>query len=124
MKRILLVDDDVAIRCALADALRAAGYDVTAAEEREEAEALLTVERFDLVITDLRLCDLNGFSGLQVLSEAVHRLGPARVLAMTGHANPLVESAVRDAGAELIRKPFTLSRCLSICEGKVQQCPA
>lgn len=120
MKKILIVDDDATIRLALSEALLAAGYHVTTAEEREEAEALLATCRYDLVITDLRLCDLNGFSGLQVLSEAIHRLGPSRVLAMTGRANPSVESAVREAGADLIRKPFTLSQCVSICAGKVQ----
>jgi DNA-binding response OmpR family regulator len=120
MKQILIVDDDHLIRTALAEGLTSAGYQVTAAEEREEAEALLATQQYDLVITDLLLGDLSGFSGLQILSEAVHRIGPKRVLAMTGHANGLVESAVRELGSELLQKPFRISNCISICNAKVQ----
>jgi DNA-binding response OmpR family regulator len=120
MKRILIVDDDELVRDPLSDALRSAGYEVTAAREREEAEALLVTQTYDLVITDLLLGDLSGFSGLQVLSTAVHRLGSKRVMAITGHANQLVESAVRNLGPDLLKKPFTLSKCVSICDGKVQ----
>jgi DNA-binding response OmpR family regulator len=120
MKHILLVDDDDMIRTALTEALTSAGYRVTGAVEREEAEALLATQQYDIVITDLLLGDLSGFSGLQVLSEAAHRIGAARVLAMTGHSNHLVESAVREVGSELIKKPFTLSSCVSICDAKVQ----
>ena len=120
MKHILVVDDDDLIRTALTEALTAAGYQVTAAAEREEAEALLATQQYDLVVTDLLLGDLSGFSGLQVLSEAAHRIGAKRVLAMTGHSNHLVESAVREVGSELLKKPFRLSSCISICDAKVQ----
>lgn len=114
------MDDDDAVRTALREVLISAGFDVTAAEEREEAEALLAIRSYDLVITDLRLGDLNGYSGLQVLSEAAHRIGAGRVLAMTGHANPLVESAVEEVGSGLLKKPFSLSKCVSLCNEMVQ----
>jgi DNA-binding response OmpR family regulator len=120
MKRILIVDDDAMVRRALAQALTAAGFDAATAEEREEAEALLATQSYDLVITDLRLGDLTGFSGLLVLSEAAHRMGASRVLAMTGHANPLVESAVQELGADLLKKPFSLSTCVSLCHERIQ----
>ncbi|HKV92628.1 MAG TPA: response regulator [Candidatus Angelobacter sp.] len=121
MKRILVVDDDNTVRSALGDVLLLAGFEVTTAEEREEAEALLATQPYDLVITDLRLGDLSGYSGLQILSEAAHRMGANRVMAMTGYANPLVESAVRDVGSELLKKPFPLSRCVAMCNEKAQQ---
>jgi DNA-binding response OmpR family regulator len=120
MKHILIVDDDDLIRTALAEALTLAGYKVTMAGEREEAEALLATQQYDLVITDLLLGDLSGFSGLQVLSDAAHRIGAKRVLAMTGQNNHLVESAVREVGSELLKKPFRMSSCISICDAKVR----
>ena len=120
MKRILLVDDDDTVRSALAEALKWGGFDVTVSEEREEAEALLVTESYDLVITDLHLGDLCGFSGLQVLAQAAHRMGSKRVMAMTGHADLVVESAVQKIGSELLKKPFPLSRCVAMCTQKVQ----
>src|SRR5246127_768996 len=115
MKRILVVDDDALIRHALADALILAGFEVTTAEERQEAEALLATRSYDLVLTDLLLGDLSGYSGLEVLSEAAYRMGSKRVLAMTGYANASVESAVREVGSELLKKPFALNRCVALC---------
>jgi DNA-binding NtrC family response regulator len=120
MKRILIVDDELSIRSALTQALISAGFDVTAAEEREEAEALLATESYDLVLTDLRLGDLSGFSGLQVLSDAAYRMGAKRVLAMTGYATPSVESAVKEMGSDLLKKPFALNRCVALCTEKLQ----
>jgi DNA-binding NtrC family response regulator len=73
-----------------------------------------------LILTDLRLGDLSGFSGLQVLSDAVYRMGAKRVLAMTGAATPSVESAVQEVGSELLKKPFTLSQCIALCTEKLQ----
>jgi two-component system, response regulator FlrC len=118
-KRILVVDDDPVTRSALGEALQIAGFHVTVAGEREEAEALLVTQQYDLVLIDLLLGDLSGFSGLQVLATAANRIGAHRVLAMTGHANHLVESAVQDLGAELLRKPFRLANCVSACRRRV-----
>src|ERR1051326_7914150 len=105
MKHILLVDDDDMIRTALTEALTSAGYRVTGAVEREEAEALLATQQYDIVITDLLLGDLSRFSRLQMLFEGAHPSGAASVTATAGHSNPLVESAVREVGSELIKKP-------------------
>ena len=120
MKRILIVDDDDLIRHVLAEALILAGFEVTTAEERQEAEALLATQSYDLVLTDLLLGDLSGYSGLEVLSEAAYRMGPKRVLAMTGHANASVESAVKEVGSELLKKPFALHQCVALCNEKLQ----
>ena len=120
MKRILIVDDDGLIRHALAEALIRAGFDVTTAEERQEAEALLATQSYDLVLTDLRLDDLSGYSGLEVLSEAAYRMGAKRVLAMTGYANASVESAVKEVGGELLKKPFALNQFVALCNEKLQ----
>lgn len=120
MKRILIVDDDGLIRHALSEALIRAGFDVTTAEERQEAEALLATQSYDLVLTDLRLDDLSGYSGLEVLSEAAYRMGAKRVLAMTGYANASVESAVKEVGGELLKKPFALNQFVALCNEKLQ----
>ena len=115
MKRILIVDDEPTIREPLREAFEGAGFSVTCAQEKEEAEALLATRRFDFVISDLRLGDLFGFSGLNVISEAVKRVGSNNVLAIAGQASREVESAVHLEGVSLLRKPFPLNQCVALC---------
>ena len=66
--RVLIVEDEAAIRLALSGLLRRQGYQVAQAETGEKAIAVLQSEPFDLVITDLALGP--GPSGMDVLREA------------------------------------------------------
>jgi DNA-binding response OmpR family regulator len=115
MKRILIVDDEPSVREPLREAFEGAGFSVTCAQEKEEAEALLATRHFDFVISDLRLGDLFGFSGLHVISEAVRRVGSENVLAMAGVANSEVRTAVALKGVSLLNKPFPLKNCVALC---------
>ncbi len=59
-KSILVVDDEVSIRKALARALERDGYLVTAVKSTQEASALCKDSLFQLIISDLQLPDGNG----------------------------------------------------------------
>ena len=54
-KRILLVDDELAIRLTLTAILEMSGYEVVTAASSIEAKLRLGVEKYDLVITDLKM---------------------------------------------------------------------
>ena len=60
MSRVLVGDDEAAIRKVVRDALTKAGHDVETAVDGEEAQALLASGEFDLVITDLNMPRMNG----------------------------------------------------------------
>ncbi|MBU0600071.1 response regulator, partial [bacterium] len=60
-KRVLIADDEVHIRKILEHALTEAGYDVSVAQDGEEAINIIEKEPVDLVITDLDMPKLNGF---------------------------------------------------------------
>jgi two-component system, NtrC family, response regulator HydG len=63
MPRILLVEDDTAVRLVLIEILFDAGYEVDAAQSLKAGAAILDGgPRFDLVITDYRLPDGNGMA--------------------------------------------------------------
>jgi len=107
-KRILLVDDDEALRALLKEYLGEKGMRVTSC--RDGAEALIVIEQdkegFDIVLTDLVL-PLKG--GLEVLRAARKRNEESQVVIMTGYAS--LESAIEsmDEGAfDYITKPFKL----------------
>lgn len=87
---ILLVDDDESVLVTMQAILELAGYAVTAVAQGTEALALLRRQAYDLVLTDLRLDDLDG---LTVLAE-VQKLAPETITIMlTGYAS--LESAVK-----------------------------
>jgi CheY-like chemotaxis protein len=70
--RILFIDDDRDGREVAPFNLRKAGYDVTAASDGQEGLALFSPEKFDLVVTDLKMPVVNG---MEVL-ETVRRISP------------------------------------------------
>jgi CheY-like chemotaxis protein len=66
-KKILLVDDEPNIRIVLSAILEQAGYSVEAAEDGYAALRKMQASRPDLVITDLRMPNMNGFELLSVI---------------------------------------------------------
>jgi two-component system, sensor histidine kinase and response regulator len=87
---ILLVDDDESVRVTMQAVLESAGHTVTAVDGGARALALLRQVDFDLVLTDLRMEDVDG---LMVLAE-VQRLAPETIsIMLTGYAS--LESAVK-----------------------------
>ncbi len=87
--RILVVDDEINIRTALAKILQKAGYDVTPAESGDHALSLLHEATFDLVITDLKMV---GADGMEVLRAVKQRQPEAEVILLTAYGT--IESAV------------------------------
>jgi DNA-binding response OmpR family regulator len=109
--RILVVEDNHAIRSSLALFLEREGFDVVAVAELERAKKLIETELFDTLITDL---DLPGGTGLDLLVKARQFCPRMRSILMTGYGC----SAVRKQAAELglaayLEKPFDPSELLT-----------
>jgi CheY-like chemotaxis protein len=87
--------------------LRREGYDVTTASSGREAQALLTAREFDLILSDLRMPDIDGPALYGWLQRERPRLAD-RVGFITG--DTLGAEAVRfltRAGRPFVEKPFT-----------------
>ena len=113
MARTLLIDDEELFRTTMEAALRQFGHDTVSARNGEEGVELFERQRFDLVITDLRL---PGMSGPAVI-KALRVLSPkARIIACGGGGTTLpVEShnLARQLGADrVLHKPFTTHELL------------
>jgi two-component system nitrogen regulation response regulator NtrX len=109
MPRILIIDDEPAIRATLAQILEDEGHRTSACESGEEGLALFAREEFDLVLLDLWL---PGIDGLAVL-ERMRGGGGTPVIVISGHGS--VDSAVRATrlGAyDFLEKPLSLERVL------------
>lgn len=83
-RRVLLVDDDERFNERLGRALRARGIDVVCTTVPTVALTQLRVERFDGVVTDLRM---PGMDGLELIKEARSHLGAARIIVLTGYGS-------------------------------------
>lgn len=104
MIRILLVEDEAAIRLALSRLLGKEGYEVTAVGTAREAFEELT-RPVDLVLTDLALGKTE--SGLDVLAESQRLRPEVPVILITAHGNERVAVEAMKAGAEdYVPKPF------------------
>jgi response regulator RpfG family c-di-GMP phosphodiesterase len=104
--RILVVDDDVAIRQLLATKLKLCGFVTTACGSGEEALKLLSNQSFEAIISDL---NMPGISGLELLAEA-HRQYPRTAFLMaTGVGDVSVGvAAMKQGAADYILKPFQM----------------
>ena len=108
--RILVIDDERAVRDLISDALNIEGHDVMTAENGKEGLDLIGQYRFDLVFCDLRMPEMDG----QALYEEVQRDHPQilkRIVFVTAQANSADYGPfLRTTGIPVIEKPFTLSQ--------------
>lgn len=105
--KILVVDDEKGMCESLRTLLSKAGYQVTTAEEGEEALRKIDRGSFDLVLTDIRMPRVDG---LQILKAARNKDEDATVILMTGYAS--LESAINaiNHGAyDYLMKPLEFS---------------
>lgn len=107
--RLLIVDDEAAIRFALSDYFRECGWEVDVAAEKEEAEALLAHTEYAVVIADLRLTGIYGIEGLDIVQWSRHLRPDTRVVLLTGNGTPEIEAEARRRGADaFLYKPLPL----------------
>ncbi|MGH8437403.1 MAG: sigma-54-dependent transcriptional regulator, partial [Pseudomonas sp.] len=102
--KVLLVEDDRALREALADTLQIGGHDYLAVECAEAALAALGGEAFSLVISDV---NMPGMDGHQLLTLIRSRHPQLPVLLMTAYgAVERAVDAMRQGAADYLVKPF------------------
>ena len=118
-RRVLVIDDEKAIRETLSAILTDEGYAVTAVESGEDGLRRLVEESYDLVFLDVWLRDRDGLSLLEATDG---RLRDIPVVMISGHAN--VETAVRAVrlGAyDFLEKPLSLDRVVLTAQKAIER---
>ena len=111
---VLVVDDEQTIRQILARIVRRDGYTVEEAVNGKDALEKMSANRFDLVITDVKMPEIGG---LELLAKIKSDYPDTKVVIITSHVGDTTSSQVLSAGADqFIEKPFKnfeISRTLS-----------
>ncbi len=116
--KILLIEDEKITRITLTDTLSEEGYRVTACATGSEGLAAFQAERFDVLLTDLRL---PAMSGIDILKMAKEKDPTCPVIVMTAYAS--VDTAVQalKLGAyDYLTKPFSPDELLALLD-KIKQ---
>ena len=115
--RILVLDDDEHALEGFVELLREADYHVTGSSTFEGAKRLLSLEPFDLLVTDVRL---RGFNGLHLVMQVRSEHPDTEVIIISGYDEPLIELEASRYNAVFVRKPVmpaeflkTVAQCLT-----------
>lgn len=115
MAKILVVDDERAIRNTLKDILEFEGYTIDLAENGKVGLEKALVNTYDLIYTDIKMPEMDGLEMLQAYRQAVKENGTEEspVVMISGHGT--VETAVdalKNGAFDFIVKPLDLNRLL------------
>ena len=104
-RKVLVVDDDPAVRKSIDRVLTGKGYAVITAENGEEALRKLNEEKYDLVYTDIRM---PGISGLEVAEQVKARKPWTPVVIITGYGTDAAQARAKAAGvSSFVHKPLS-----------------
>ncbi len=102
--RVLIVEDDLELREAIADTLELAGFDFIQAGDGEQALSLLELEAVDIVVTDVNMPGMDGHQLLARLNQTFPGL-PVVLMTAFGQVQKAVE-AIRNGAVDYLMKPF------------------
>lgn len=99
-KRVLVVDDDASVRRLAGYLLGAAGFEVATARDGQEALAAVTMERPDVIVLDLNMPVMDGYTFVREMGTEGH----PQILILSAQE---AEKARRELGVDAsLRKPF------------------
>lgn len=115
MAKILVIDDERAIRNTLKDILEFEGYTIDLAENGKVGLEKALATTYDLIYTDIKMPEMDGLEMLQTYRQAIKENGAeeAPIVMISGHGT--VETAVdalKNGAFDFIVKPLDLNRLL------------
>ncbi len=102
--RTLILDDESIVCKRLKPALEKSGYEVETFDNPTDALKRIDQEEFDIVVTDIRMDEIDG---IQVLEHVLARSSRTRVIIITGYATvEMAREALAKGAFDFIAKPF------------------
>jgi DNA-binding NtrC family response regulator len=119
MPRILLIDDDAAVRESMSRTLKSAGYTVQSAGSGEEGLAVAREGSFDVILSDMRMPGMSGLDVLRKLREA-HVDSVFIIMTGFGTVDTAVE-AMKLGAVDYVQKPFFRDELLMRVRGAAER---
>lgn len=112
--RVLIVDDQASMVDSLVDGLEESGYEAVASTSSRAAMQRLETERFDAVVTDLRMPEIDGLT-LLAHARKLERDRPVIVMTAYSAVDSAIES-IRQGAFHYLTKPFKLAELVLFLE--------
>ncbi|HEY0732191.1 MAG TPA: sigma-54 dependent transcriptional regulator, partial [Chitinophagaceae bacterium] len=110
MSKILIIDDEKAIRKTLSEILSFEGYEIEEAADGEEALRMFKSKSYDVVLCDIKMPKVDG---IEFLQQATDHNPDTPVIMISGHGNiETAVEAVKKGAYDFIQKPPDLNRLL------------
>ena len=113
--RVLVVEDHGPTRLAMGRLIREAGADVVTARDGEEGLGYLLTQRFDVLLTDLRMPVMDGVELVDRCMKLPNTHRPARVIAISGEYDAGV---LHGQPVQFMAKPLNVDSLLNMLGGK------
>ena len=111
MARILIAEDDDAMRVFLENALSRAGHEVSALANGDAAASCAEIEVYDLLVTDVKM---PGLDGIDLARRILARSPNLGVIFVTGFAARALQATdIIGRGARVLSKPFKLAELVA-----------
>jgi len=124
MARVMVIEDDDAVRGLVIRMLERVGHEVVATPDGREALRMFGQEPTDLVITDI---NMPGMDGIEVISAFRAMRAGVPIIAISGGGlmpkELLLSSAAAMGAVEVVSKPFEISRLVGAVDRALQQQP-
>jgi DNA-binding NtrC family response regulator len=118
-KHLLLVEDESALRQAIAEQLTDRGFQVQQVDSGEAAMAQLADFAFDIIITDLRL---PGMDGTALIQSAIARYPDIIAIIVTGYGTTKhAVDAIKSGAFDFVSKPFQIDELMHVLESAQEQ---
>jgi two-component system, NtrC family, nitrogen regulation response regulator NtrX len=118
---LLVVDDEESIRFSMGEYFSSHGFKVDTARALQEAETLIKLTDYKVIIQDLQLGFKSLSDGIEVIRFA-HEWNPdTRIIVLTSHFSADIEEQARRAGADaFLLKPKPLSQVAQVVQGLIE----
>ncbi|MGH7169475.1 MAG: sigma-54-dependent transcriptional regulator [Gemmataceae bacterium] len=112
--KVLVIDDEPFHAETVAEGLERVGYECVLATSGSAGARLIEQEEFDVIVTDLKMADLDG---LAILRKAREELPEAEVIMITGHGDvKTAVEAIKEGAANYLTKPVDLVELRAIVD--------